>query len=378
MLKTGNYTEDGAGNPTAGAQLSAVSTALKVASGSFQVGTVMFSDYWFRLLQGIDGSIAAGRVIWRGNNDSSTRGGAPNIACLSIYPQGSQNVQSNFQQVYYSYTVTPTSYNSYTDNLDAMQQIHLQFYRATTDSAPFSEFFSPCPSRTYDGASGAVRGSFHWGWRYGGSGAVTSGPLDGPNGVSSVLIRARLANSYGWSATRDYAGGQGVNVALGSTTITGSASSGGGGSGGSGGGGGGYCPAPWVKVRLVNGTEVNAGSLHNGACVAAVDDNTMTALPNGGIVRDFAVIWALRYQVRLTDGEATEWSHNHRFATVKRGWVHVQDLMPGDHIMGIKECIVDTVLATGEGQVVSFRVEGAGTYFAGGMLCHNIKAPQEL
>jgi hypothetical protein len=90
-------------------------------------------------------------------------------------------------------------------------------------------------------------------------------------------------------------------------------------------------------------------------------------------VRDLATIWAQRYRVKLTNGEATEWSENHRFAVVDRGWVQVQNLRAGDQIMGLKENVVESILAVGEGQVVSFRVEGAGTYFAGGLLCHNTK-----
>src|SRR5206468_2596664 len=127
-LRTTNYAEDGGGNPTAGVKLASAGTALKVAKDSLQIGNVLFTDYWFRLVQGIDGSYAAGRVIWRGNNDISTRGGAPNIACLQMTPMSSQVLNSNFQQVTYGFLLTPTSYSAYTDNLDAMAQLHAQFF----------------------------------------------------------------------------------------------------------------------------------------------------------------------------------------------------------------------------------------------------------
>src|SRR5206468_1860411 len=100
---------------------------------------------------------------------------------------------------------------------------------------------------------------------------------------------------------------------------------------------------------------------------------TMEPVALGGVVRDVATVWAQRFRVKLTNGEATEWSENHRFYVIGRGWVEVQRLLPGDHIMGLAECVVEFVLAAGEGQVVSYRVEGAGTYFGGGMLSHNIK-----
>jgi len=239
-----------------------------------------------------------------------------------------------------------------------------------------TETYQPCPSRVYEGNSGtgAVSGSLAWGWRFANSGAVpnTGGSQHESNGAYNAYIRVRIANTYGWSATMDlYGGGAGAAVGrqMTAASITGVSGS----SGGGGGSAGGACPAPWVKVRLINGREVLASDLHNGAVVAAVDDTTMEPLPNGGIIRDFLVIWGQRYRLKLTDGSVTEWSENHRFAVKDRGWTHVQNLMPGDHILGLKECIVESLLAVGDGQVVSFRVEGAGTYFAGGLLCHNLK-----
>lgn len=377
-LRTTNYAEDASGNPTSGAKMASAGTSFKVASNSFQVGTLVLSDYWFRLVQGIDGA-ANGSVIWRGNNDATTRGGAPNIDCLSVSSDAChviQDVQSAnfpaFAIAYFSYTLTPQSYNSRTDNLDAMQQIHVQFIAGSGSTSPFLQFYAACPSRTYDGALGSAKGSFNASYR-----SQNGGLLIGDNWVGPYVayLRIRLANTYGWSDYQDFTGYNGGVIPIGSPMARTSlpnypkpAYVGGGGSTG------GACPAPWVKVRLLNGKEVNAGDLHNGACVAAVNDTTLEPLPKGGVVRDLATIWARRYRVKLTDGTSTEWSENHRFAVAERGWVQVQNLRGGDQILGLKESIVDSVLAVGEGQVVSFRVEGAGTYFAGGLLCHNTKA----
>jgi hypothetical protein len=412
-LRTTNYAEDGSGNPTAGGKLASTGTAFKVAANSMQIGTNVLSDYWFRLLQGVDGNQSNNRIIWRGNNDATTRGGAPNIACLSVIPKPAMadfttnNLNGQWQgdasgrlTVYHSYVLTPTSYSGNTDNLDAMSQIHVQFFAKPNDLSPFIELYAACPSRTYDGATGAVRGTWALGFFFSGSSLANYGThtasdpnlsgiapnvvFDTNNGGGQYVyigyLRIRIANSYGWSATQDFApngsrvSGSNVNsyqnnVALPTGTITGVAGSSGGGSGSQ----GGACPAPWVKVRLLNGKEINASDLHNGAKLAAVNDSTMEALPQGGTVRDLATIWAQRYRVKLTNGEATEWSENHRFAVVDRGWVQVQNLRAGDQIMGLKENVVESILAVGEGQVVSFRVEGAGTYFAGGLLCHNTK-----
>jgi hypothetical protein len=371
-LRTSNYAEDGSGNATAGAKIASAGTTLKVANNSFQVGSLVFSDYWFRLIQGIDGSIASNRLIWRGNNDSSVRGGAPDIARLAVTPQNSLPIPQSsggIQLITHQYKLTPTAYSSAADNLDAMQQIHVQLFASISASAPFNEFYQPCPSRTYDGNTGAVQGSWVWTWRYGSFEGLTSDKLDDGNGHFTGYLRVRIANTYGWSATQDFDKTVSGGTPLTTTTITGTPGSAGGGSGSS----GGACPAPWVKVSLLSGKEINASDLHNGARLAAVNDSTMEPLPNGGVVRELATIWAQRYRVKLTDGTATEWSENHRFAVAERGWVAVQNLRAGDQILGMKECVVDSVLAVGEGQVVSFRVEGAGTYFAGGMLCHNTK-----
>jgi hypothetical protein len=377
-VRTGNYAEDGAGNATAGAKMSSIGTALKVANNSFQVGSLTFSDYWYRLIQGIDGNIANGRVIWRGNNDSTTRGGAPNIACLSVTPwvtSFSGTASAGAQTAAHAYKLTPTSYSGNTDNLDAIQQIHVQFFINPSATAPFTELYMPCPSRTYDGASGIVQGNWQWSWPYFQTNTPPqpSAPMRSSADSSAVytgVLRVRIANTYGWSDTQDFAAGVNSTTPLAPTTITGSPPppyTGGSGSQG------GSCPAPWVKVRLLNGTEVNASDLHNGARLTAVNDSTMQPLPQGGVVRNLATIWAQRYRVKLTNGECTEWSENHRFAVADRGWVQVQNLRGGDQILGMKECVVESVLAVGEGQVVSFQVEGAGTYFAGGLLCHNTK-----
>jgi predicted phage tail protein len=369
-LRTVNYAEDGSANPTAGAKISSTGTAIKVANAGIQIGTVTFTDYWFRLVQGIDG-VSGGALIWRGNNDASTRGGAPDISRLAVFTWESQVVNSNFQQVYHQFSLTPSSYTGFSDNLDAMTQIHVQFFQATTSTAPFTEFYLPSPSRVYDGATGVVSGSWHWGWRF----QLTDGTPIGPgaqlenNNQYSGYLRLRIANTYGWSATTDLGpttvrGGQ-----LPAATITGVAGL----PPSAGGSTGGACPAPWVKIKLVNGVEVMASQLHNGAKVAAVNDTTLEPVPGGGTIRDLQVIWKQRYRVKLTDGTTTEWSENHRLAVVNKGWVEVQKIRPGDQIVAQKEAIVESVLAVDKGQVISFRVDGAGTYFGDGLLCHNTK-----
>lgn len=368
-LQTTNYAEDGSGNPTAGARLASSGTAIKVASGSLQVGSVFFTDYWYRLINGIDGSVAAGGVLWRGNNDASTRSGAPNIACLSVQADGSTVTNSNTQHVTHRFKITPTAYANRTDNLDAMTQLHVQYFSSTTAASPFDEAYFPCPSRTYDGASGIAQGHWYKQWRYSGTNSVsaTAQPLES-NGLYTGYLRIRYANTYGWSATQDFGPNSTRLSDLPTATITGVA-----GSSSSGGGAvGGFCPAPWVKIRLAGGTEVEASQLYNGAKLESVDDETL--VPKIGTVNYLQTVWQPRLRLKLTNGQVTEWSEHHRFAVVDRGWVEIENLLPGDHIVGLSEAVVESVIFVGEAPVISFLVEGAGTYFGGGLLCHNIKS----
>jgi hypothetical protein len=363
-LQTSNYTEDGSGNATAGARISSTATdAIRVSNGGLKIGTVYFTDYWARLVQGIDGNVTSA-IIWRGNNDVTTRGGAPNIACLNVYTYGSAGGGSGFQQVYFRTKLTPTSYTSYTDNLDAMTQLHVQFFVSTGSSSPFTESYFPMASRTYDAATGASEGSFHWAWRSPAPMLESGSPYQ-----YSGVMRVRIANTYGWSATKDLGAVNTLGALLTPVTITGSSGS----SGGGGGGAGGICPAPWVDIRLESGLSIPASQLYNGARLRAVNDTTLEPIKGGGVVQNLSTIWNTRYRVTLTNGKFSEWSKGHRFAILDRGWVEIEKLLPGDHIIGLEESIVSRIVCTGEGQVVSFTVKGAGTYFGAELLSHNIK-----
>lgn len=362
-LRTTNYAEDGSGNPTAGAKLASTGTALKVASGSLQVGSAVFTDYWYRLVNAIDGSQGS-NVIWRGNNDTTTRGGAPNASCIAMYPMQAV-VANGVQWAEWRYTITPTSYNASTDNLDGMQAIRMRLYATTGSATPFVDAHYPCMSRLYDGGSGVGNGRISTFWRNTNGGVF----LESSDHLYDGYIRLNLINLYGPSADRDFGRPtSGYNVALGSASITGASSGGGGGSSGGGG-----CPAPWVKVALLGGRKVDASDLFDGAVVEAVNDNDLSPLPKGGIVRRPQIIWKQRIALTLTNGQKTEWSIGHRFCLMGGEWVNIESLKPGDHIMGPVENIVQSIVPTGEGPVVTFQVEGAGTYFSADMLSHNWK-----
>ena len=105
--------------------------------------------------------------------------------------------------------------------------------------------------------------------------------------------------------------------------------------------------------------------------MAGVDDFTLE--PRVGIVRMPTIIWRDRFDVSLEDGRASEYSRGHRFAVVERGWVEVQNLCPGDLIVSNSPAVVKAVRFAGKGPVVTFQVEGTGTYLSDGLLSHNLK-----
>lgn len=374
-LQTVNYAEAG-GVPTAGAKMASAGTALKVASGSFQVGALVFTDYWYRLIASIDGSVAGGRFIWRGNNDVTTRGGSPNIDCMHIFAGTTSQSGGTGDAFWQSFTFELRP-SAYTDNLDSMRYGELELYPNSGGSTPLVKDVFVISDRLYytdtstdagNISKGQIVLSYRPGYGVGGTIGYSSPPYS-----FFGHLRIRILNAYGPSAWKWFHYGANSNGAELSSDYTPPSGAPAAGGGGGGGGAGGYCPAPWVKIALENGAEVDAYSLHDGMKVAAVNDMTLEPIPGGGTVRYPSIRWAKRFQLTLANGEKTEWSQGHKFYVVGRGWTTIETLVGGDVIAGPKENIVESILATGEGQVVSFTVEGAGTYFGGGMLAHNRK-----
>ena len=124
-------------------------------------------------------------------------------------------------------------------------------------------------------------------------------------------------------------------------------------------------------MLLASGLEVQAGSLRDGMAVVGVDD--CTGAPSVGVLRGVERRWVRRVRVVLEDGRAPEFTATHRLGTVEGGWCEAQHLAPGQLLVAQRESRVRAVVAAGQGQVVSFEVEGCHTYFADGLLSHNWK-----
>lgn len=360
-LRTFNYAQDGGGKPTAGAKLDNDPTgaALKVAAGGsgIQIGTHTFDEAWWRIFQGVDGS-AGGVLVWRGNDDPTVRSGVPDEARLRIMPSVAY-YDGAVTFVEFAWFVNPASQSaSNTENIDTLRFIACTLNSSTGTVLRYLNV--PIGARGYNTIWSEARAT-HGSWF---AGNHVSG------GYFSGYIEAGLVNAYGKSASRRFKGfevdGNGYLVEGAWTGAPSPAPAAGGGTVGGG------CPAPWAGVTLASGLVVPAASLHNGARLLAVDDaNPMLA--KVGTVRDLATIWKERWAIDFADGSA-EFSYNHRIYVVGKGWTEVRRLRPGDAILSTSgERPVTRARKVGRAQVVSFRVEGAGTYFADGLLCHNAK-----
>jgi hypothetical protein len=372
-IQTSNYTQDGSGNPTAGAKMDITGTALKVQSGGLQMGSYIFTDYWYRLGNAIDGSQAVNIYVWRGNNDTTTLGGAPNASCLHIFAMNGGWNGTYFSQDYV-WELRPTATTAVnniippgSDNLDSMRYMSVTFYNSsqatiyTTKVVLHDRLYRVGPSYLNTDNSSFGQFQFLAKSNYGQSGGIAQ---------FNGYMRTQLFNTYGPSATHDFSiAGNSLGVELGTTTLSvGGGSTGGGGAGGTGGGG---CPAPWVKITLASGAKVDAGDVHKGMKVMGVDESTFK--PSVGTVDHVTTIWRPRYAVSFVDGRCSEYSKDHRFGVLDRGWIAIQDLRPGDTLIATKESIVAKVVPTGLAQVISFNVLGCHTYFSDDVLSHNQK-----
>jgi hypothetical protein len=387
-IATSDYTESGnpddpitgaSSYPTGGACLRTsaavgVPGIRTVGGRGIQIGQYKFTDYFFRIFQGIDGA-NTGLILWRGNNDTSTSGGAPNIGVIDLQV----SISNSSAIVPYVVIGTPTGL---TDNLDSMTYAELELYSSVGNSVINGKTYGTLPSRgyydktTHTAANNRIVATVNYAQGGGGISGQYATAIT-PAGSAGVLhARMRVWNIYGPSDWMWYAApaAYDTNFTRQSTAPslgTGSppSSGGGGGTGGSGGG----CPAPWVSITLASGVIVSANDLYNGAKIIGVDDSSLQ--PKVGEISFLQKIWAHRYEVLIEDGRAPQFSKDHQLNVVNKGWTRVQDIKTGDLLVGLTETRVRTVKYIGMGEVISFQVIYCGTYFTDGILSHNNKSP---
>jgi hypothetical protein len=327
------------------------------------------------------GSAQAGLAWYRGNVDTTLNGGAPLIydltngdrVTLTIFGScGNVSISSvgNWAQaIPLQITIQP---KTNLDNLDALRLISLKFYSSAGSFR--EEIRIPVTDRAYGSAGSptnalnalVIRQVFFAPGAQGDFTALSPFHFNG-------YIRVTLYNAYGVSASRDFGSDgnvAGADMAV-NVTIPGVT-----GTGVSGGGGSNYCPAPGALILLEDGSTVAAAELRDGMRVQGFQDNG-TGAPAIGTIRYAAIEPSRsRYLLTLADGRQMHFSKDHRLWSATKGeWVVVQQLSVGEELQGATtNSFVASVAADGPGPVIGFVVEDTHTYFADGLLSHNVKS----
>lgn len=335
----------------------------------------------------LDQASATDKVFYRGNNNPTVRGGVPLASCLSVSCVASSIEAGVFQKAFWVYTITPTSYDNATDNLDALRYMRVRLYLAPTSSAPFADFSVPLSDRLYDSeaglAKGVIRGSFSWAWRSNTAQmpGLNNADTKETNGVYSGYMRCTLYNAYGASADVDFSPNTTAGAACTVTSITGSGASSGSGSGGSNDGGYTGCLPAGALINTSCGL-VPIELLPEGAMIAAFDDNTLTPVWSeltGMIVYDDRQLYRI-----TTDRKTLICSHDHRIARavdcVRADYPPARDLEPGDilYVSDDAQCLDTAVVTAVEPldryeRVYHLQLKTGHVFIGDGFAAHNMK-----
>ena len=136
-------------------------------------------------------------------------------------------------------------------------------------------------------------------------------------------------------------------------------------------GGGDSCPAPWVKITLADGSQIEAKDIKVGMMV-------YTRHESKDVWGNYPVIAVkpgsdLRWKVDFEDGRQFVGTFTHPLHTEDRGWVELQHLKAGDKITepGGTFAVVCSTKEDGIGEIIKITVEDAHTYLTEGFLSHN-------
>lgn len=358
------------------AGLGSTEPALLVDSYGFRIGVFRFKDYFFRLINGMDGGPAStggsGLVWYRGNCDLGALAGAPNINCLKLYNRWAMYDGGTWWSWHgWEWEIQPTAAS---DNLDGLRYVKISFWLDVSKTAYAGNagngdtaLYFPVTDRVYynkathTDANNYTKGSFiHMFGRQDGRQSATTGLYNG-------YTEATLYNAYGPSASVMF--NSPVNR---TTALTQYSAPSGGGGGGGGGGEGGGCPTPDMRILMVGGEYLEAGKLVDGMQVLGLDERDLYT-PAVGTVRHPHPIKVQATRVEYEEGFHTDFSFYHRLGVLNKGWVAVQDLTPGDILIAQRPATVRSVTPLGERTVITFKVDGPSTYFTEDVLSHNVK-----
>ena len=333
------------------------------------------TDAGFRTLNALKntGSTTSDRTWYAGNNDTGTRGGAPNISCLTVKPQV---WDTTTHVLHVDLALQPTAA---TDNLDGMRMAKVQLYKQSaagtsgTLTAVGSPFFVPMTDRLFQSTTDSNTANAGTS-----SGVYVNAGING--GVPAALVT--IYNAFGPSDTHCFyaASGWAAGTALTDNGTSFPAGLTGGSSGGTGGGsgGGGSCAEENVLVDVIQADgsvgQKRAGDVQPGDLVYTVD-------PNTGTVGRWPVLAASTapgtklYKVTIEENPDLHlvFQVGHRFRVQDQGWVEVEDLQPGMFIIGTSGGTVASVQDGGTGNVVAISVDMVHSYQTSGLLSSNVK-----
>ncbi|WP_041450460.1 phage tail protein [Anaeromyxobacter dehalogenans] len=341
------------------------STPMRIAAGGAYVGQWLLDEVAVRSVNAIDFDPTKAASFYRGESRAApVIYDATNGDRLTVYQRGGLwdgTVLHN--QATWDFVLQPKSGS---DGFDGLRYLEVTVYNSAPNN--MGTVYVPIPDRKYQNATltsadNAIRVTYTFHKHTDGNQYVYSAAPNNWNGY----LRVKLHNVYGYSPTRDF---QSTNTAGGAMTA-GLYSLGG--STGSGGGGDSSgdpigCPVPETPVRLWDGRLKPAGQVEVGDLLWSFSEER-------GAYDAFPVVFTGRgeldlYRLDTEDGRSLRVSVGHRFMTPS-GWRLVQDLKPGERVLGQPDGVVADVGPDGRGETCRITVRDAHTYLTEGLLSHN-------
>ncbi|WP_237757811.1 phage tail protein [Anaeromyxobacter sp. PSR-1] len=340
-------------------------TPMRIAPGGAYIGKWLLDEVAVRSVNAIDFDTTKGASFYRGESRGSpVLYDATNGDRLAIYQRGGLwdgGVLHN--QATWDFVLWPRSSS---DGFDGLRYLEVTVYNSAPNN--MGTVFIPIPDRKYQTASfvsveNATKVTYTYHKHTDSNQYVYSAAPNNWNGY----LRVKLHNVYGYSPTRDF---QSTNTAgglmtAGAYSLGGSTGSGGGGDSSSDPIG---CPVPETPVQLWDKTWKLAGDVQVGDLLWSFSEER-------GCYDYFPVVYVSRgeldlYRLTTEDGRSLRVSVGHQFMTPS-GWALVQDMRPGDEILGQPGGVVASVEPDGRGETCRITVRDAHTYLTDGLLSHN-------
>lgn len=373
-IATTNYAQNGSGYPTAGAKLSLDTNPLKVGPSGMRIGPngYLLDEVVMRSLNVLDGNgqiDSTFRGWYKGNNDTATLSGGPDISVMTLTRRRWDTTNKICRL---ELSIQPSAAN---DNLDGMRYAKIALYRqaaagaaGTQSATAVDTYYVALKDRLYYNATDSNTGNKI---------PITFETVD--SGISSGVPGAVITiyNVHGASDTHCFYTNTGNGDSDGTTLVDNGTSNpwssggSGGGSGGGGGGGGGACPGPLVGIGTTRGIVLARDIKVGDEVITLAEANFEPAIAPVTAVEK--VFEENRIMLLLEDGRHAVFTSNHRVLRANGQWAEVRNLWAGDELAGVQPGVVASLQRVQGGTVYKITVEGAHTYMTEGFLSHNAK-----